>query len=161
MDYTNLQVLAEVSVALLGFSGLTVVLGQSRFDQAGIVFRTQGLIYTSSLAFVGSLLPLVGVPILLGAFAMAALMSAACMSVLRTLFGASAPKFRISPLLTWTFLPVYMSSTLALWFSIFALPEQLLFIYKLAIGCNLLLAVVYFIRLVTSTFGTNEVSSDT
>ncbi len=54
-----------------------------------------------------------------------------------------------------------MTSTLALWFSIFALPEQLLFIYMLAIGCNLLLAVLYFIRLVTSVFGTNEVSSDT
>ena len=161
MDFTNLQVLAEVSVALLGFSGLTVVLGQSRFDQAGIAFRTEGLLYTSSLAFIGSLLPLVGVPVLLGAIAIAALMSVVCMSVLRMLFGADAPTFRISQFLTWTTLPVYMMSTLALWISIFALPEQLLFIYKLAIGCNLILAVLYFIRLVTSTFGTKKGSSDT
>jgi hypothetical protein len=161
MDYTNLQVLAEVSVALLGFSGLTVVLGHSRFDQAGIKFRTQGLLYTSSLAFIGSLLPLVGVPVSLGATVMAALMSATFMSVLMTLFRADTPTIRVSPFLTWTTLPVYMISTLALWFSIFALPEQLLFIYKLAIGCNLLLAVLYFIRLVTSAFGTNEMSSDT
>jgi hypothetical protein len=161
MGFTNLQVLAEVSVALLGFSGLTVVLGQSRFDQAGIAFRTEGLLYTSSLAFIGSLLPLVGVPVSLSAIAIATLMSVACVSVLRTLFGANAPTIRISKFLTWTTLPVYMLSTLALWFSIFALPEQLLLIYKLAIGCNLVLAVLYFIRLVTSTFGTNEVSSDT
>jgi hypothetical protein len=52
MDYSNLQVLAEVSVALLGFSGLTIVMGHSRFDQHGLAYRTQGMLYLSSLAFI-------------------------------------------------------------------------------------------------------------
>ena len=61
MDYSNLQVLAEVSVALLGFSGLTIVMGHSGFDQHGLAYRTQAMLYSSSLAFIGSLLPLVGI----------------------------------------------------------------------------------------------------
>ena len=125
MDYTNLQALAEVSVTLLGFSGLTIVMGHSRFDQHGLAYRTQGMLYNSSLGFIGSLLPLLGIPISLGVIVMAVLMS-----------------------------------TLALWLSLFVLSEQMLFIYKLAIGCNLLVAVVFFIRLVISFFDTEEVSSD-
>jgi len=125
MDYTNLQALAEVSVTLLGFSGLTIVMGRSRFDQHGLAYRTQGMLYNSSLGFIGSLLPLLGIPISLGVIVMAVLMS-----------------------------------TLALWLSLFVLSEQMLFIYKLAIGCNLLVAVVFFIRLVISFFDTEEVSSD-
>ena len=76
MDYTNLQVLAEVSVTLLGFSGITAIMGYSRFAQQGVTYRMQGLLYASSLAFIGSILPLVGIPILLAAVSIAALGSA-------------------------------------------------------------------------------------
>jgi hypothetical protein len=72
MDYTNLQVLAEVSVTLLGLSGLTAVIGQSKFDQRGVAYRTQLLLYTSSVAFVGSFLPLIGIPLILATIGMAA-----------------------------------------------------------------------------------------
>jgi hypothetical protein len=77
MDYTNLQVLAEVSVTLLGFSGITAIMGYSRFAQKGVKYRMQGLLYGSSLAFIGSILPLVGIPILPAAVGMAASLSAA------------------------------------------------------------------------------------
>ena len=160
MDYTNLQVLAEVSVALLGFSGLTIVMGHSRFDQHGVAYRTQGMLYNSSLAFIGSLLPLVGIPISFGVIAMASLMSMGCVWAGMRIFGRSVPQVKTSPLLNWIFFPMYLMSTLSLWLSLFVLSEQALLIYKLAIGCNLLVAVVFFIRLVISFFGTEEVSSD-
>jgi hypothetical protein len=160
MDYTNLQVLAEVSVALLGFSGLTIVIGRSRFDQLGVAYRTQGMLYSASLAFIGSLLPLVGIPISLGAIAMAASMSMACVWAGMRAFGISMATVKTSTLLNWIFFPMYVMSTLSLWLSLFVLSEQALLIYKLAIGCNLLIAVVFFIRLVISFFGTQEVSSD-
>jgi hypothetical protein len=161
MDYTNLQVLAEVSVALLGFSGLTIVMGHSRFDQHGLAYRTQGMLYNSSLAFTGSLLPLVGIPISFGAIAMAVLMSIGSVWAGLRIFGRSALAVKTSPLLNWIFFPMYLMSTLSLWLSLFVLSEQALLIYRLAIGCNLLVAVVFFIRLVISFFDTEEVSSDT
>ena len=160
MDYTNLQVLAEVSVALLGFSGLTIVMGHSRFDQHGVAYRTQGMLYNSSLAFVGSLLPLVGIPISFGAIAMAALMSMGSVWAGMRILRKSVPPVKTSPLLNWIFFPMYLMSTLSLWMSLFVLSEQALLIYKLAIGCNLLVAVVFFIRLIISFFDTEEVPRD-
>ena len=160
MDYTNLQALAEVSVTLLGFSGLTIVMGHSRFDQYGLAYRTQGMLYNSSLGFIGSLLPLVGIPISFGAIVMAALMSMGSVWAGMRIFGKSVSPVQTSPLLNSIFFPMYLMSTLALWLSLFVLSEQVLFIYKLAIGCNLLVAVVFFIRLVISFFDTEEVSSD-
>jgi hypothetical protein len=66
-----------------------------------------------------------------------------------------------NPLLNWIFFPMYLMATLALWLSLLIFSERVLFIYKLAIGCNLLVAVVFFIRLVISFFDTEGVSSDT
>ena len=160
MDYSNLQVLAEVSVALLGFSGLTIVMGHSRFDQHGLAYRTQGMLYLSSLAFLGSLLPLVGVSVSISAIAMATLMSMGSVWAGMRIFGRSVPLVKTSPLLNWIFFPMYLISTSSLWLSLFILSEQALLIYKLAIGCNLLVAVIFYIRLVISFFGSDEVSSD-
>jgi len=159
-DYSNLQVLAEVSVALLGFSGLTIVMGHSGFDQHGLAYRTQAMLYSSSLAFIGSLLPLVGISISFGAIAMAALMSMGSVWAIMRIFGWSVSQVKTNPLLNWIFFPMYLISTSSLWLSLFVLSEQALLIYKLAIGCNLLVAVIFFIRLVISFFGSEEVSSD-
>lgn len=160
MDYTDLQVLAEVSVALLGFSGITVVMGHSQFDQQGVAYRTRGLIFSSSMAFIGSIMPLVGVPIMLAAAVMAAAMSALCVWAGRTILGKNTETVPTNPMLTWTLLPVTAVSSLALWFSIFVYAENILFIYKLSIGCNLLLAVVAFVRLLTSALSTQDISND-
>ena len=160
MDYSNLQVLAEVSVALLGFSGLTIVMGHSRFDQHGLAYRTQAMLYSSSLAFIGSLLPLVGISITFGAITMAALMSMGIVWAGMKILGWSVSLVKTNPLLNWMFFPVYLMSTLSLWLSLFVLSEHALLIYKLAIGCNLLVAVIFFIRLIISFFDSEEVSSD-
>jgi len=160
MDYSNLQVLAEVSVALLGFSGLTIVMGHSRFDKHGLAYRTQGMLYLSSLAFIGSLLPLIGISIFFGAIAMATLMSMGSVWAGMRIFGWSVSPVKTNLLLNWIFFPMYVMSTSSLWLSLSVLSEQALLIYKLAIGCNLLVAVVFFIRLVISFFGSEETSSD-
>ena len=91
---------------------------------------------------------------------MAVLMSMGSVWAGVRIFSKSAPPVQTSPLLNSIFFPMYLMSTLALWLSLFVLSEQVLFIYKLAIGCNLLVAVVFFIRLVISFFDTEEVSSD-
>jgi hypothetical protein len=159
MDYTNLQVLAEVSVTLLGFSGITAVIGQSRFDQLGVGYRMQLLLYTSSVAFVGSILPLVGIPILLATIGMAVSMTTLTVWTSRNCFGWSQQKVRASMALILIFFPAGIVLTLLLWWSIFTLAEQLLFIYELSIGSFLLLATVSFVRLVRSVFVAEDMSS--
>jgi len=158
MDYTNLQVLAEVSVTLLGLSGLTAVIGQSRFDQRGVAYRTQLLLYTSSVAFVGSILPLVGIPLLLATIGMAVSMTTMMAWGARYNFGWFQQKVRTSLALLWIFFPPLIVLTLFLWWSIFTMAEQLLLSYELSIGLCLLLATVSFVRLVRSAFVADDVS---
>ncbi len=156
MDYDNLQVLAEVSVTLLGFSGITAIMGYSRFDQRGVTYRMQGLLYTSSQALVASILPLVGIPMLPAAIAVAILGTATCIWAGKMQLGGSGNEVRYSPFLLWTFLPAGALVSLSLWWSILFSTEHLLFIYQLSIGFNLLLATTYFIRLVASAFPAND-----
>jgi hypothetical protein len=160
MDYTNLQVLAEVSVTLLGFSGITAIMGYSRFAEKGVKYRMQGLLYGSSLAFIGSILPLVGIPILPAAVGMAASLSAAVIWAGQNSFGRSRHEINPNPALVWTFFPMAIMANLYLWWSIFALAEQLLFAYQLQIGFLLLVATTYFARLVSSAFSAKETSGD-
>ena len=159
MDYDNMQVLAEVSVTLLGFSGITAIMGHSRFDQRGVTYRMQGLLYTSSQALVASILPLVRIPILPAAIAVAILGSATCIWAGKMQLGRTRNEVRPNPFLLWTFLPAGALVMLSLWWSILISAEYLLFIYQLSIGFNLILATTYFIRLVASAFPAND-SSD-
>ena len=160
MDYTNLQVLAEVSVTLLGFSGITAIVGYSRFAQQGVTFRMRGLLYASSSAFVGSILPLVGIPILPAAIGIAALVLAGNIWAGKGVMGRSRQEIQPNPAITWTMFPMAVIVNLYLWWSILTLAEQLLFAYLLQIGFQLLIGTVYFIRLVSSAFGTTNMSGN-
>lgn len=156
IDYSELQVLAEVSVAFLGFSGITAIVGHSRFAQQGVTYRVLGLLYSSSLAFIGSILPLIGVPILAAAVIIAALNSAAVVWAGIMSFGRSRKEIRPHPVLLVIFFPISILVNLYLWWSIFESAERVKFAYQLQVGTLLLLATVYFIRLVNSAFGTKE-----
>ncbi len=150
MDYPNLDVLAEVSVALLGFSGLTVVIGHSRFHQLGVVYRMRGLLYASSIAFVGSILPLVGIPLSASVLLLAIAMSFLGVFVGRASFGRQASSIQPSPVLLWTFYPTLLLLTIALWLSPLLMPESNFVVFRFAIGFNLVLSVAYFVRLILS-----------
>jgi hypothetical protein len=150
MDYLNLDVLAEVSVALLGFSGLTIVLGRSRFHQLGVAFRIRGLLYASSSAFVGCILPLVGIPLTVSVLVLALAMSYLSVWSGRVAFGRQASSFQPNLILVWALWPPFVLLTLALWLSPLLTPESNFAVFKFAIGGNLLLAVVYFVRLILS-----------
>ena len=158
MDYTNLQVLAEVSVTLLGLSGLTAVIGQSKFDQLGVAYRTQTLLYTSSVAFVGSILPLVGVPLMLATIGMAVAVTMLTAWTSVNFFGWRRQKVPMSLVLVWIFYPLFIVTTIFLWWSIFTSADQLPIIYELSIGSSLLLATVCFVRLVRSAFTADDES---
>jgi len=61
----NLEVLglfAEVSIAMLGFSGITLAFGRIYKRQKSLSVRTMGLLVTSGIAFLASITPIVGLP---------------------------------------------------------------------------------------------------
>ena len=118
----------------------------------------RGLLYSSSLAFFGSILPLVGIPMLPAAVVLAALNSAAVIWAGAMSFGRSRKEIQPHPVLVSIFFPIAILVNLYLWLSIFALAEQLLIAYQLQVGVLLLLATVYFVRLVSSAFDTKNTS---
>jgi|OM-RGC.v1.023193261 hypothetical protein len=52
------EILAELSVAVLGFSGLLIALGHDRISDSLAVTRIRALLYTASASLVASVLPL-------------------------------------------------------------------------------------------------------
>jgi len=103
---------------------------------------------------------LVRVPILLAAIAIAVLSSAACIWAAKIQLGQSRNEVRPNPFLLWIFLPAGVIVTVSLWWSILVATEHLLFTYQLLIGFCLLLATMYFLRLVGSAFPGNDTSTN-
>jgi lysylphosphatidylglycerol synthetase-like protein (DUF2156 family) len=145
-------VLAETSVTLLGLSGLTTVIGRSKFDERGAQYRVLLLLYTSSAAFVASMLPLIGVPILF---------AAGSLTVLATLMFAwggvywwpgSRRRVVLNPFLIWTFVSLSILLLVVMWWATLTQSEHLQYVYQLAIGFLLLTATTVFVRLVRSVF---------
>lgn len=149
---SDFEVLAEISVTLLGLSGVTTVIGRSKFDQRGAEYRVLLLLYTSSAAFIGSVLPLIGVPILFAAVALA--ISATLLFVWGRAYWWSGARRRVSlnPILVWLFFPTGILLLLLMWWAIFTQSQHLQHVYQLAIGFFLLTATTAFVRLVRSVF---------
>jgi len=61
----NLEMLgqfAEISIAMLGFSGITSAFDRIYKRQKNLSVRTMGLLVTSGIAFLASITPIVGLP---------------------------------------------------------------------------------------------------
>jgi hypothetical protein len=60
MELDTLEIFAELAVAILGFSGIVAVIGDSTSSRPYIVVRIRGLLLTASVAAVSSIVPLTG-----------------------------------------------------------------------------------------------------
>ena len=159
MDYSSIEVLAEISVGLVGFSGLTVVVGRSHFRHLGVAYRIRGLLYTSSTALLACIAILVNVPLPAASYALG-------FAILGTLIwsGLSLRKnkegVRTNPFLTWSLSPLSVLVFVALILAPWRWPQQNLAIYEAAIGFSLLVSLIYFIRLVVSTSSDGDANAD-
>ena len=104
------------------------------------------------------IMPLVGVPVLFASIGIAVSMLVEMVWAGNRMWGKSVATAKTSLLFIWTLFPIFVISTMALWWSIITLAEKLLLIYELSIGLHLLLATVSFVRLVRSAFVTNGIS---
>jgi len=60
MDLEVLELFAELAVAILGFSGIVAVIGDSTSSRSYIVVRIRGLLLTASVAAISAIAPLTG-----------------------------------------------------------------------------------------------------
>ena len=59
MDLSTLEIFAELSIGLIGFSGVVSALGKSRLQIEERTIRIRALLFYSAASFFGSLLPIV------------------------------------------------------------------------------------------------------
>lgn len=60
IDLGTLEIFAELAVAILGFSGIVAVIGDSKSSRSFVSVRIRGLLLTACVAAVSSIAPLTG-----------------------------------------------------------------------------------------------------
>jgi len=145
----SLNLLAEISIALLGFSGLMVALGRSSFPEAGIYYRVAGLLGSASIALLASLLPIVNVPFSIAAW-FVVLVSASFLSWSFVPFVVQGTATGSNYALAW--FNILLGAVITIWLllSLIPLTGKAEFAYVGLIGFYLFLGSVFFIRLVLS-----------
>ena len=59
MDLSTLEIFAELSIGIIGFSGVVSALGKSRLQVEERAIRIRALLFYSATSFFGSLLPII------------------------------------------------------------------------------------------------------
>jgi hypothetical protein len=137
------EILAELSVALLGFSGLMVAFGYSRFSEAGFAARIRALVYTTSAALIASLLPLLNLYLPIAAALLLAMFVAYLIWVCKVwLFGGK--KVRTGTALVWFFLLASVPVIAWLVISLLNQGASLGAAYQTGIGYFLLISIYNF-----------------
>ena len=147
--HDELELIAELSIALLGFSGIVVSLGRSNFSAGGYASRISALLWTSGLAFVGSILPILKVPLMVSSVVLLVTSVLLLLWATRTfVLGGNLNRTNtIAPLLFGLLSPaVVVSGWLA--YCLVADQDSLETSYLAVVGCWLILAASTFVRLV-------------
>ena len=85
----NIEVLgqfAEVSIAMLGFSGITSAFDRIYKRQKNLSVRTMGLLFTSGIAFFASITPIVGLPSVVASIILILLVGVSAISCMISVF---------------------------------------------------------------------------
>jgi hypothetical protein len=143
----DLELLAELSVAILGFSGITVVLGHSKFDALSASTRIQGLILSSGIALILSLLPTIGLNLALSSVLAIALTLSFAMWAVGMIYRGN---FKANIWLTLFFFGVGGACCTWLTYVLIVDRSNLIHPYIALVGFTLLQATVFYIRVVLS-----------
>jgi hypothetical protein len=146
VQFSTLELLAELSIAILGFAGLTAVFGHSKFDASSVTVRIRGLILSAGLAFAASVIPLIGVSLILSA---AILLVATFATWYWMLKAINEGKFIHNPWITWPTSLIGIGCAIWLCYALMS-NSEILSAYVAFTGYQLLLATAFYIRLVLS-----------
>lgn len=145
----QLELLAELATALLGFSGIVVSLGRTNFSVAGYANRVAALLWASALALTGALLPILHVPLVWAAFILAGLSFLVLSWATRTfVLGGNLHRTDTIPWLLFALLMPSLATTGWLTYCLVFDRATLGISYLSVAGSYLLLAMSIFIRLV-------------
>ena len=150
----SFEILAEVSIALLGFSGIAAVLGGSRAQTRFIAPRIQGLLWTAGIAALCSTAPLAGVDLTL------------C-SILYVVLAICSQYWAITNLMrhpsanaSWTIYTFALSGIVAavgyLCYALIIEPSLLVSAYKYAIYVMMVIAGIFFVRMAITVSSADE-----
>ncbi len=152
LNLDALEIFAELAVAILGFSGIVAVIGDSKSSRSYVAVRIRGLLLTAGIAAVSSIAPLTGV----------ALTHCSILFVI-LLVGSSSWGFWLmtqqSANPSWIVFYVSQAAILigVVWLilGLVYTPEILVFGYMYSIVMMLLMAGMFFVRMVL------EITSET
>ena len=144
----SLSIFAELSVAMLGFSGITAVLGNSQSDIPFIAGRIRGLLFTSGIAALASILPLTGTSILSSSYIFLVLLASLVVWSLTSFLAIK--DYQASLAIGISCLGAIASAMIWLGYSVYTQADTLVSAYAIGISACLLTAGVFFIRVVLS-----------
>ena len=149
------EILAELSVALLGFSGLMIAFGHSRFREVSAAARIRSLVYTTSAALVASLLPLLNLYLPISAVLLVAMLTAHLIWGCRVfLFGEKPVSTNLA--LVWFFMLANVPVIAWLAISLLNQGASLGAAYVTGIGYFLLASIFNFGRFVLYSLPTTD-----
>ena len=146
MDIQNFEIFAELSVAILGFSGLAAVLGDSGSNHAYVAARVHGLLVRACIAAISSILPLTGLNIVYCSMIFIVLLIAAQGWAI---FGLMRQKSaRPSWVIFFTSLLAMLVGVVVMAYGIIEAPVTLVYGYVYSICVVLFSAGLFFVRMV-------------
>lgn len=147
MLLSNLSVFAEVSIALLGFSGLASALSSiSSKNRAFITIRLKALLFISGSACFGSLAPLTGLAIYYCSIMLALLTAGTVFKIGRDFL--NTPDVSPSPFLVFLSVGWAIVGTIFLCFALLFNPALIPPAYMFTLSGTILIAILFFIRFV-------------
>jgi uncharacterized membrane protein YqjE len=143
MEAEGFEIFAEMSIAMLGFSGVMVAISKA---SATVVTRVKGLIFSASIAAVCSALPLTGLSLVLCSMGYIALV------IVLVVWGYSSfyrnPAAQANKVIFFGLNGALLSAIVVLSYSVALAPRSLHQAYMYAIFAALLCSGSYFVRMV-------------
>ena len=139
----SFEIFAEMSIAMLGFSGLMVAVSDTT---SIITARVKGLLFTASIAVICSVLPLTGLSIVYCSFVYIGLMLYMTIWTYSNFF--RNPAANANSTIYVSLNVALLSTMIALLYSIFQHQSILFHAYLYAISITLLCSGTYFVRMV-------------
>jgi hypothetical protein len=152
------EIFAELSAALLGFSGLMIALRQAKFTPESLAARIRGLLYTAGGALVASLLPLINVPLLIACLVLLLIMVSHSSWAIRV-WMLNARQLGANPVLGWIFVTASLPIIAWLGVALFRDIDTQLGAYIAAIGFLLLTSTYNFCRFLMLSLTTERPES--
>ena len=145
MEPDAFEIFAEVSVAILGFSGMVAVIGDSNNTSPFIAARIRGLLLTSGSAAVSALAPLTGLTLTYCSILLIVIILASQLwGVWLMMQQAAKPSWTIF----FVSLVAMLSAVIWLTYGLVVDPGVLIFGYVFAVSVLLLMSGLFFARMV-------------